>query len=494
MKRLTLLLFFACTCNWLVAQQPISRVEYFFDGPDPGFGKATSIPITNSIDIKNQTTTLPTNSLATGLHTLSIRSQNNAGKWSITNTILFLKRNEQRFDIAKVEYYIDDDPGFGNGTAIPISPSVDISQNAVINIQTLKPGYHSLFIRSMNTSGIWGITNKAAFLVMSRSSIITAAEYFIDTDPGFGKATPVVFNAADSIPKFAVPVNLTGLSAGKHVFLLRTKDTNGNWSVTNSKEFTVTSSNAAPYINVNSSTRKTMCAYESFVLAFDAHGSYNADNVFTVQLSDASGNFSNPYKIGEIKSTVSSVIKAVLPSHVPDGNGYKIRVVSSSPVVIGAESDTLYQLRDRPELGPDTLAAIVCLGETINLTQLYNTNSLATNWSTANTTAAPVGNYSLIVTNNNGCKDTALITVKQKVVFWTGAINSDWHNPGNWSNNRVPDEKAHVIVNSLTTNVCTISDRDGIAASIQMKGGATVRISNNRKLTVLANCKPLPSE
>jgi hypothetical protein len=493
MKRLKLVMLLACACNWLWAQQPISRVEYFFDAPDPGFGKGTSISVTNAVDIKNQTASLSTSSLANGLHTLFVRSQNSAGKWSVTNGVLFLKRDDQLHNITKVEYFIDNEPGFGNGTAIPISPSSNISQNAVIDIQSIAPGYHSLFIRSMNAIGNWSITNQSAFLVVSKSSIISAAEYFIDTDPGIGKATPIAFNAADSLANFAVPVNITGLSAGKHIFLLRTRDTNGNWSITNNKEFTISAAGATAYINVNSSTKKQMCAFEPFSLAFDAHGTYNADNVFTVQLSDANGNFTNPYKIGEIKSTASAVIKSLLPSHLPDGNGYKIRVNSSNPVVIGTPSDTLYQLKDRPELGPDTLAAITCLGETVNLTQLYNNSGVTATWNTVNTAAAPAGTYQLTAINTSGCKDTALAYVKQKVVSWTGNINSNWHDPANWSNNRIPDNKTHVVVNISTPNICTINDADGTVASIQVKNGARINIGNNKKLTVLANCQPLPN-
>ena len=58
---------------------------------------------------------------------------------------------------------------------------------------------------------------------------------------------------------------------------------------------------------------------------------FNSGNVFTVQLSNASGSFTTPTSIGTLTSTAASGnINATIPN--VSGNGYRIRVRSSNPV------------------------------------------------------------------------------------------------------------------------------------------------------------------
>jgi len=67
-------------------------------------------------------------------------------------------------------------------------------------------------------------------------------------------------------------------------------------------------------------------------------GSFNAGNVFTAQLSDATGNFSTPTAIGTLASTTSGTIAATIPGTTPSGAGYLIRVVSSDPIITGSDN------------------------------------------------------------------------------------------------------------------------------------------------------------
>ncbi len=71
-------------------------------------------------------------------------------------------------------------------------------------------------------------------------------------------------------------------------------------------------------------------------------------NVFTAQLSDASGSFASPLNIGTFTSTLTNwTVAAVIPSTITQGTGYRVRVVSSSPVVVGSPNNaniTLYEI------------------------------------------------------------------------------------------------------------------------------------------------------
>ncbi len=54
--------------------------------------------------------------------------------------------------LEEMEYYIDDDPGFGNGIKIPLPASPDINRITLgIDISTVPNGIHRLVIRSRNS-------------------------------------------------------------------------------------------------------------------------------------------------------------------------------------------------------------------------------------------------------------------------------------------------------------------------------------------------------
>lgn len=62
---------------------------------------------------------------------------------------------------------------------------------------------------------------------------ISQAEYWIDTDNGFGTYVPVSGFPADTDVTATFPINIAGLLPGMHTVAVRTKDANGHWSHTN---------------------------------------------------------------------------------------------------------------------------------------------------------------------------------------------------------------------------------------------------------------------
>ena len=62
-------------------------------------------------------------------------------------------------------------------------------------------------------------------------------------------------------------------------------------------------------------------------------GSFSNDNVFTAELSNGTGSFSSPVTIGTLVSINSGNISAVIPPGTGYGTQYRIRVISSNPVV-----------------------------------------------------------------------------------------------------------------------------------------------------------------
>ncbi|MBX9784135.1 MAG: T9SS type A sorting domain-containing protein [Chitinophagaceae bacterium] len=243
------------------APQNIMKAEYFFD-VDPGIGNGTNIPVTAATDINNLSVAVNTTGLSNGFHRLFVRTRNNEGSWSIALASDFIVDFNPAYptvtiplNLVRAEYFIDTDPGTGNGTAIIITPAVDITNLiAGINTTGLSNGIHRLYIRSRNNEGSWSITNQKDFLVDSDPAYptipapqnIIRAEYFIDTDPGVGNGTSVTITPAVDITNLIAGINTTGLSNGIHRLYIRSRNNEGSWSITSNKDFIVDSDPAYP--------------------------------------------------------------------------------------------------------------------------------------------------------------------------------------------------------------------------------------------------------
>jgi N-acetylneuraminic acid mutarotase len=90
----------------------------------------------------------------------------------------------------------------------------------------------------------------------------------------------------------------------------------------------------------------TFCSGSSYVISYTTSGIFNAGNIFTAQLSNAAGSFTNPINIGSVSSTVSGTINATIPG-IP-GTNFHIRVISSSPPIIGSDDGTSYTIDPPP--------------------------------------------------------------------------------------------------------------------------------------------------
>lgn len=89
-------------------------------------------------------------------------------------------------------------------------------------------------------------------------------------------------------------------------------------------------------INVTSlSEAGPFCVGASFNVNYTPVGIYNLGNIFTAQLSDSSGSFTSPTNIGTFTSSVAGTVNVTIPQNMPAGTSYKIRIISTSPVVTG---------------------------------------------------------------------------------------------------------------------------------------------------------------
>ncbi len=213
----------------------ITSAEYFFD-TDPGFGNAIAASVTagQTVTFSFAGNIAP---LPNGLHNLYVRTRDANGKWSISTPQLFYKEAlvaNAIPTITSAEYFFDTDPGFGNATTAGITAAHTVTFNFNGNIAALSSGFHNLFVRTRDANGTWSMSIPQVFYKPpSISSVIpniTSAEYFFDTDPGFGNATMASVTAGQTVI-FNFAANITVLTNGLHNLFVRTKDANGNWSL-----------------------------------------------------------------------------------------------------------------------------------------------------------------------------------------------------------------------------------------------------------------------
>lgn len=81
-----------------------------------------------------------------------------------------------------------------------------------------------------------------------------------------------------------------------------------------------------------------LCPGQTISVAYAASGLFNNNNVFTAQLSNKAGKFIAPTAIGTNTAVSSGAITAIIPPSTVAGTKYRIRVVSSSPVVTGSNN------------------------------------------------------------------------------------------------------------------------------------------------------------
>jgi hypothetical protein len=248
-KRLISFVFFSMVSFvYLNAQVPaISRIEYYLD-TDPGYGNATNLSFsgtTNATGVIN----IDMVPLSQGVHIVGVRSKDVNGAWSHDNKWLFVKPYSTvaatQPNINRVEWFLDNDPGYGNANALTISSAQDVSGLFFnIDMVPLAQGVHIVGVRSRDAKGSWSLDNKWIFLkpyvAGGNSPVpnIVKMEYYVDADPGYGKAAPISITPGNDIGLLVFDANISNVPYGSHKLGIRSLDANGAWSLDNKVDFT----------------------------------------------------------------------------------------------------------------------------------------------------------------------------------------------------------------------------------------------------------------
>ncbi len=173
-----------------------------------------------------------------------------------------------------------------------------------------------------------------------------------------------------------------------------------------------------PTITTGGISGSPFCAGVIIGVPFSITGIFGSDNVFTAQLSDSAGSFASPTVLGTVNGTGDNVITASVPLTILPGDKYRIRVISSSPVVTGDDNGNNLVFNTAPvpsitALGPLT----ICQGSSVTLDAGAGFTSYQWSNGAATRTIAvsQEGTYTVTVANSVGCTGTsAPVTVVTK--------------------------------------------------------------------------------
>lgn len=117
----------------------------------------------------------------------------------------------------------------------------------------------------------------------------------------------------------------------------------------------ITSVSSLSY-SVDCSTSST----DTGTIDFSSTGTFNAGNIYAVELSDASGSFANPVEIGSLSSIANSgTINFSIPATIGTGSGYRIRIVSSDPATTSPDNGSDITITQSGSCEPPHLTSVI---------------------------------------------------------------------------------------------------------------------------------------
>jgi hypothetical protein len=453
---------------------PIVAAEYFID-VDPGIGNGTSITITPS-DTINFTANIPTTSLSLGFHTLFIRSKLSDGTWSMFESRGFniATASANVVAVTNAEYFIDTDPGLGNGIALNVGATGDaVSFSSNISTASLGNGFHNLFIRAKDADGHWGMFESKGFYITTVTTDvtnITAAEYFIDADPGLASGIPMSIGSSGGTVAFSSNISTASLGNGFHNLFIRAKDADGHWGMFESKGF---------YITTVTTDVTNITAAEYFI---DTDPGIANGIPVSIGSSGGTVNFS-----ASISTTSLGVGFHNLFIRTKDANGQWGLFESRSFYIASGSSNVSnitaaeYFIDTDPGVGNATSLTINSPGSSINqpFTCAVPTNLVN-------------GQHFLFIRVKDldgrwGLFERDTFMVNNAIIQWTGNSNTDWNNTGNWSSATVPNAASANVLVPLATNQPSINASSFTVGDLSMDAATSLSIANGSSLNVAGN-------
>lgn len=313
--------------------------------------------------------------------------------------------------IDSAEYFIDIDPGVGNGNAAGFIPADSIYDSLQISTTGLAPGFHYVFFRTQDTNRVWSLYEGALFYLadtvpqsLPPSYPLISVEYFYDTDPGIGNGIGLTIASADSIID-SLTISTVGLASGFHTIFYRVKDSTNVWSLYEGAKFYLT---------------------DTIPLAL----SHTYPIVSAEYFFDTDPGIGNGIALPTFATSDSITLTDTLPTApLTAGTHYLFLRVKDSMNVWSLYEGTSFIICNKIPV-PDFTADTVCLYTPTSFTDLstnldtsaqftyawdFNNDGITDDTTKGNTThlfpSSGTHTVTLIVNNTSGCMDTVTKTV-----------------------------------------------------------------------------------
>jgi subtilisin-like proprotein convertase family protein len=368
-------------------------------------------------------------------------------------------------NISRIEYFFDNDPGYGEGTAVSYAAGSAVTTTFNISTTGLTKGLHYLCVRAKDSQSRWSVLSWSMFLVQDIKANLSLLEYFVDTDPGFGSGTPVSYTLGSKISvSFAVNPAVSG--AGMHYLCLRAMDLKKRWSVLS----------WYPFVDLSMATGSMITGMEYFIDTDPGFGSaipipvtpgQKVNAVFSPSTSGLNQGVHFLCVRVRNEAGVWSILQQYIFSKVPEtkypidgmeyftdtdpgfGKGVPVSITSSNSVVARFSPDTI-------GMAQGTRLLVV------------RAKDAAGNWSIVQDTTF---NYSSTFRT------------------WTGALSDDWNVAGNWSPVGVPGWNDDALIPASTPFMPVVRNPGLSCREVIVAPGGELHINPGIVLTVSGDLK-----
>ena len=236
---------FALALGLTVSAQRVDNAEYFWDA-DPGVGNGIAMSaLDGAFDAAVEGVFLNTASLpGLGAHTLGIRVKDLNNNWGpVFRTTIVVEPSvvtAPEIHVGQAEFFWDNDPGEGNGTPMLAFDGNYNDALESIRLETASlpaDGVHVLNVRALDANMVWSAPFRVVVEVLGGTVTfpeihVSAAEYYVNIDPGMGNAMPMLAvdgsfdSALEAIRGGGVPAPV---DAGVNVLWMRARDVHNAW-------------------------------------------------------------------------------------------------------------------------------------------------------------------------------------------------------------------------------------------------------------------------